>query len=107
MGNTLCCANGRRATAAHILTLDRKLAKDLKKKLHRSPDLSRDFAALASQYSACPSKRDGGNLGTFYPDQMVAEFDEIVFNEEVGVVHGPIATEFGYHLILIEERWDR
>jgi peptidyl-prolyl cis-trans isomerase C len=37
---------------------------------------------------------------------MVKEFDEIVFSEAVGVVHGPIKTQFGQHLILINERSD-
>jgi peptidyl-prolyl cis-trans isomerase C len=35
---------------------------------------------------------------------MVRDFDEVVFNKEVGVVHGPISTQFGEHLILITER---
>jgi peptidyl-prolyl cis-trans isomerase C len=35
---------------------------------------------------------------------MVPAFDKVVFNEEIGKVHGPIATPFGYHLILISDR---
>ena len=37
---------------------------------------------------------------------MVPEFDKVVFNEAVGVIHGPIKTQFGSHLILIESRDD-
>jgi len=46
----------------------------------------------------------GGNLGEFSPGQMVREFDEVVFGNEVGKVHGPIKTQFGYHLIEITNR---
>ncbi|GMH99207.1 hypothetical protein TrLO_g16019 [Triparma laevis f. longispina] len=64
------------------------------------------FAEAASEFSACPSRAKGGALGTFKPGQMVKEFNEVVFNDEVGVVHGPIKTQFGYHLIMIDERSD-
>jgi peptidyl-prolyl cis-trans isomerase C len=43
-------------------------------------------------------------LGNFRPGQMVKEFDTVVFNDDVGVVHGPVQTQFGYHLIEITER---
>ena len=43
-------------------------------------------------------------LKEFGPGVMVKEFDQVVFNDEVGVVHGPIKTQFGYHLILINDR---
>jgi peptidyl-prolyl cis-trans isomerase C len=62
------------------------------------------FAEAAAQYSECPSARQGGNLGEFGPGQMVKEFDTVVFNDDVGVVHGPIKTQFGYHLIYINDR---
>ncbi len=63
-----------------------------------------DFAAVAKQHSQCPSGQQGGDLGEFGPGQMVPEFDKVVFNEEVGTVHGPIKTEFGYHLVEITNR---
>lgn len=71
-----------------------------------SSNSSSQFAEAASEFSACPSRAKGGALGTFKPGQMVKEFNEVVFNDEVGVVHGPIKTQFGYHLILIDERSD-
>ena len=40
----------------------------------------------------------------FRPGQMVAEFNDVCFNEEVGVVHGPVRTQFGYHLIEVTAR---
>jgi hypothetical protein len=48
--------------------------------------------------AARPS-RQGGDLGAFGPGMMVPEFDRVVFNEAVGVVHGPVKTQFGYHLL--------
>jgi peptidyl-prolyl cis-trans isomerase C len=63
-----------------------------------------DFAEMAKTHSSCPSGQKGGALGEFSPGQMVPEFDQVVFNEEVGVVHGPIKTQFGYHLVEITNR---
>ena len=48
--------------------------------------------------------KSGGDLGEFGPGQMVAEFNDVCFNEEVGVVHGPVKTQFGYHLIEVTKR---
>lgn len=63
-----------------------------------------DFAELAGKHSKCPSGSSGGELGTFGPGQMVKEFDEAVFNGEVGAVQGPIKTQFGYHVLQVTER---
>ena len=57
-----------------------------------------------NRYSSCPSSQKGGSLGSFGRGAMVPAFDEVVFNKEVGVVHGPVKTPFGAHLILIESR---
>ena len=65
-----------------------------------------DFAELARQHSTCPSGARGGDLGEFSPGQMVREFNDVCFNEEVGVVHGPVKTQFGYHLIEVTKRED-
>jgi len=59
---------------------------------------------VAALYSECPSGKDGGDLGEFEPGQMVDEFDEIVFHKDLQKVHGPVKTEFGYHLIEIISR---
>jgi peptidyl-prolyl cis-trans isomerase C len=61
---------------------------------------------MARERSRCPSSRQGGDLGTFSPGQMVKEFDEVVFGSEVGKVHGPVRTQFGFHLIQITARTD-
>lgn len=62
------------------------------------------FAAAAKEWSGCPSAAKGGDLGEFGPGMMVKNFDEVCFNEEVGVVQGPVSTQFGEHLILITSR---
>jgi len=98
------------ATASHILVAGAdgpKVLNELKSKLNASKNLERDFANAASQYSSCPSAKKGGALGTFKQGQMVPAFDKVVFKEAVGVVHGPVATPFGNHLILIQDRSDK
>ena len=97
------------ASASHILMKGEKgLEKlnSLKAELSRSKNLPEDFATAAAEYSACPSSKRGGALGTFKQGQMVPAFDKVVFNEAIGVVHGPVKTPFGAHLILIESRSD-
>jgi peptidyl-prolyl cis-trans isomerase C len=59
---------------------------------------------MAKKHSLCPSGKQGGALGEFSPGQMVAEFDQVVFSEDVGKVHGPVQTQFGFHLIEITSR---
>jgi peptidyl-prolyl cis-trans isomerase D len=66
-----------------------------------------DFAALATELSDDPgSKAQGGDLGFFGRGQMIAEFEEAAFNAQPGEVVGPVKTNFGYHLIRVEERRD-
>lgn len=62
------------------------------------------FSESAMKNSACPSSKEGGSLGRFGKGQMVSEFDAVVFAEPIGVVHGPVETQFGSHLILITGR---
>lgn len=88
------------ASARHILVSSEEACLDLKRQIEEGSD----FAALAKQHSACPSGQSGGDLGQFGPGQMVPEFDRVVFQDEVGKVHGPIKTQFGYHLVEITER---
>ena len=96
-------------------------ANDIKAKLEAG---SLDFAGAATEFSKCPSAARGGKLGKFSPGKMVKEFDDIVFglydtgeinlgNEaaifkpkyEMDVVHGPVKTKEGFHLIKIESRY--
>ena len=91
-----------RAQARHILVPTVEACQDLKTQIENGGD----FAALASSHSDCPSGKEGGALGEFSPGQMVPEFDKVVFHAEVGKVHGPVKTDFGFHLIEITRRSD-
>ncbi|MGL5330295.1 MAG: peptidylprolyl isomerase [Peptostreptococcaceae bacterium] len=91
------------ASAKHILVDTEEKANDLLNKI-TSGDVT--FEAAASEHSSCPSKDAGGDLGTFERGQMVPEFDEAVFTMEKGSVTGPVQTQFGYHLIKLEDRQD-
>ncbi len=91
-----------KAAARHILVETEQQCQTLKDEI----EAGADFAAVAGQHSKCPSGQQGGALGEFGPGQMVPEFDTVVFNEEVGKVHGPIQTQFGFHLVEITSRTD-
>lgn len=91
-----------RAQARHILVATEAEAIDLKHRI----ETGEDFAELAKQFSKCPSGARGGDLGEFSPGQMVQPFNDVCFNEEVGVVHGPVQTQFGYHVIEVTKRED-
>jgi len=92
----------RRATARHILVNSEEKCQALKQEIADGAD----FAEVAKQHSTCPSGKRGGDLGEFGPGQMVREFDEVVFSGEVNKVHGPVKTQFGYHLLEITSRTD-
>jgi peptidyl-prolyl cis-trans isomerase C len=88
------------ARARHILVKTKEECEKLKKEI----EAGADFGAVAKKHSLCPSKERGGDLGEFTQGQMVKEFDVVVFKEAVGKVHGPVKTQFGFHLIEITER---
>mmetsp|Transcript_34326 Transcript_34326/g.49895 ORF Transcript_34326/g.49895 Transcript_34326/m.49895 type:complete len:172 (+) Transcript_34326:2432-2947(+) len=99
----------KEASAKHILISGADAYQKLemlKSELESATEISTAFSELAAKVSECPSAKRGGNLGTFKPGMMVKEFDEVVFNKPVGVVHGPITTQFGSHLILITRRYE-
>jgi peptidyl-prolyl cis-trans isomerase C len=58
-----------------------------------------NFASLAQQYSKCPSRARGGDLGDFGPGQMVKPFEDATVATPVGSISQPVQTQFGYHLI--------
>lgn len=89
-----------KASARHILVETEEACLDLKKQIADGAT----FADLAKQHSKCPSGQSGGDLGSFGQGQMVPEFDKVVFHEAVGEVHGPVKTQFGFHLLEVTER---
>ena len=89
-----------KASARHILVETEDQCEELKQKIADGAD----FADIAREFSKCPSGKQGGELGEFGPGMMVPEFDRVVFNNAVGVVHGPVRTQFGYHLLEITSR---
>jgi peptidyl-prolyl cis-trans isomerase C len=90
------------ATARHILVETEELCEELKTKIAGGED----FAKIAQEHSSCPSSASGGDLGSFGPGQMVPQFDQVVFSAAINEVHGPVKTQFGYHLLEVTSRTD-
>ena len=90
------------AAARHILVDSHEACEELKSEIEGGAD----FAELAKRHSTCPSGKSGGALGEFGRGAMVKEFDEVVFSAPVGVVQGPVKTQFGYHLLEVTKRDD-
>lgn len=93
---------GESADASHILVEEEDKAREIYEKIKNGGD----FEELAKEYSTCPSKEKGGNLGTFTKGQMVKEFEDAVFENEVGTITEPVKTQFGYHIIKINQKND-
>lgn len=89
-------------TASHILVDDEDTANKIKEKI----DNNENFEQLAKEYSTCPSKERGGDLGTFQKGQMVKEFEQALIENNVGDIVGPVKTQFGYHIINIKGKTD-
>ena len=88
------------ATARHILVETEEECNTLKEEI----EAGSSFESIAQAKSQCPSGSSGGDLGKFGPGQMVPEFDKVVFSGDVGVLYGPVQTQFGYHLLEITSR---
>ncbi len=86
--------------AKHILVDEEEKANELMAALNAG---EMDFAEAAKAESNCPSAAQGGDLGEFGKGQMVPAFEEAAFAAEVGKVVGPVKTDFGYHIILVDE----
>lgn len=91
-----------KARARHILVPEEEQCLELKERIENGED----FAAVARAHSKCPSGQNGGDLGEFSQGQMVPEFDRVVFSDALNEVHGPVRTQFGYHLLEILDRTD-
>ncbi len=90
------------ANASHILVDSEEKAKEIYAEIISD---NKTFEDAAKEYSTCPSKSSGGNLGDFARGQMVPEFDSAVFSMNVGeITKEPVKTQFGYHLIKLNSK---
>jgi peptidyl-prolyl cis-trans isomerase C len=86
--------------ARHILVATEGEAKDIEAQLKNGAD----FATLAKEKSKDPGAADGGDLGYFTKDQMVPEFADAAFKLEKGQISDPVKTQFGWHIIKVEDK---
>jgi peptidyl-prolyl cis-trans isomerase C len=89
--------------ARHILVETEAEAKTVADELKKGAD----FAELAKKKSKDPGAADGGDLGFFTKDQMVPEFSAVAFAMEPGKVSDPVKSQFGWHIIKVEEKRNR
>ncbi|UWP88948.1 peptidylprolyl isomerase [Aliiroseovarius crassostreae] len=85
--------------ASHILVETEEAAKELLTKL----EAGTDFAELAKEFSTGPSGPNGGELGWFGPGMMVKPFEEAVVALEPGQVSAPVETQFGWHVVKLND----
>jgi peptidyl-prolyl cis-trans isomerase C len=89
--------------ARHILVETEDEAKEIVAELGKGAD----FATLAKEKSKDTGSADGGDLGYFTKEQMVPEFAEVAFKMYPGQVSNPVKTQFGWHIIKVEDRRPR
>ncbi len=90
-----------KAIVRHILVRDRLLCEQLKTRIANGDD----FAKLAKQFSTCSSAKRGGELGEISKGQLVGPIDNVVFNKPEHIVHGPVKSKFGFHLVEVKFRY--
>lgn len=90
----------KKVKAAHILVEGEKVAKEILQRLKEG----NDFGKLAKRRSNCPSGKNGGDLGWFGRGKMVKEFEDAAFNADKGEVVGPVKTQFGFHIIKVNDQ---
>ena len=93
--------SGKTVNASHILVDSEEKASEIKADIEAGKIT---FADAAKQFSSCPSRENGGELGTFGQGQMVKEFEDAAFSAEIGTVTAPVQTQFGFHLILVTDK---
>ena len=94
-------SKGASVHAKHILVDNEEKCTEL---LNAITSGEKVFEDVAKESSTCPSGANGGDLGEFGRGQMVKEFEDAAFAAEVGHVVGPVKTQFGYHLIKVEDK---
>jgi len=93
-------SNEQEVHARHILVGTEDEAKAIEAELKKGTD----FATLAKDKSKDPGAADGGDLGYFTKDQMVPEFAEVAFKLDKGQISDPVKTQFGWHIIKVEDK---
>ena len=86
--------------ASHILVDEEEEAKKIKDEL----DNGASFEEKAKEASGCPSSQKGGDLGYFSKGKMVPEFEAVATELNPGEISEPVKTQFGYHIIKVEDR---
>ena len=94
-------SKGASVHAKHILVDNEEKCTEL---LNAITSGEKVFEDVAKESSSCPSGANGGDLGEFGRGQMVKEFEDAAFAAEVGHIVGPVKTQFGYHLIKVEDK---
>ena len=89
--------------ARHILVETEDEAKAVLAELKKGAD----FAELAKSKSKDPGSAEGGDLGYFTKDQMVPEFSEVAFKLDKGALSDPVKSQFGWHVIKVEDKRER
>ncbi len=96
---------GETVNANHILVDTEEKANEIYSLIASG---EKSFEDCAKEYSSCPSKENGGNLGDFTRGQMVPEFDSAVFAMQVGeITEKAVKTQFGYHLIKLNSKSEK
>jgi peptidyl-prolyl cis-trans isomerase C len=98
--NSQMFKNEETVSAKHILVDELDKIKEIKTEITSGMS----FEEAAQKYSKCPSASQGGSLGSFTRGRMVPEFEETAFKLEVGDISEPVKTQFGYHLIQLDEK---
>jgi len=94
-------AKPEEVSASHILMDDETACKEIYNKIKNNEI---DFATAAKENSSCPSKEQGGSLGSFSRGRMVPEFEDAAFKMEIGQISEPVKTQFGYHIIKLDDK---
>lgn len=88
------------AMARHILVKQKDEAEKIKQRLLNGED----FAKLAKKFSTCNSKKNGGDLGEIHKGQLVKPVEQVIFKKALKQIHGPVKSQFGFHLIEVYYR---
>lgn len=96
-------SKGETVRAKHILVAEEEKCSEVLAWIESG---AKTFEEAAKEVSTCPSGQSGGDLGEFGKGQMVPEFEKAAFDAEIGKIVGPVKTNFGYHLIKVEEKND-